>query len=210
MGVYKLGGPRDNETKEGLGGPCDNEIITLNPGAVLLEPYRETCPKPRDNKAGIQYCVVDDKVAGQGVSIKVFKGNEPTNVFQMEYALVKNPARGPHGDDFVRLNYDVSLLDCGRVDDVTDCGATPDDHTKKVAACAGYKDGVAVTFKAQNGSDVDAGLCMPIYCDGTKKCAAIYTWDRTRDGEASMACNQEFKGDMHVDLCVAHDQARKS
>ncbi|KAF2652291.1 hypothetical protein K491DRAFT_719050 [Lophiostoma macrostomum CBS 122681] len=212
VGVYKLGGPRDNTTVGGLGSPCEAQIVTLSSGASLVEPYRKTCPKP-DKNGTVQYCAGEDKIAGQGVSIKISNpADPPNNVFQMEYALVKDPFRGGEGGDkFTRFNYDVSLLDCAKIEGITDTCATPEDHAKKAAGCPGYKGGVAVTFMSKdNGTDVDPSICGPIYCQGDKKCAQIYTWDRTREGEASLACNQEMKGDMHVDLCVTKNQERNN
>ena len=118
-----------------------------------------------------------DKVAGQGVAIKISRNeNVPSgDIFQFEYALVKDSKRAGVGDKFYRMNYDISLLDCARADGVTDVSDTGAKHVEKVKRCPGYGNGVAATFD----KDPDTTNCLPVYCAGQEKCMIIYTWDCT-------------------------------
>ncbi|KAH7118904.1 hypothetical protein B0J11DRAFT_440335 [Dendryphion nanum] len=205
VGAWRLGGPKITTTYGGLGSPCDREVKKLVSGAKYTEFYRQTCPRnysipsPKD-----EYCADDDKLAGQAISIKIARDKILANgVTQIEYALMQDPNRG---DTFNRLNYDISLLDCVRRDDITDAGATAQQHEEKVRGCPGYQGGIAVTFP----HDVQGSTnCPPIYCNGTLKCDMIYTWDRSRPGEASLACAREYKGEMRVDLCANKNVQQK-
>jgi hypothetical protein len=182
-------------------------MTQLEPGGTWAEPYRVTCPKglkKNDNDTKI-YCANEDKVAGQGISVKIASTPGSNNIFQFEYALLQDPARGESGDKFRRLNYDVSLLDCAAPTDcrnITDVCATPEEQERKAAGCPGYQEGLAVWL--DTWEKAFAAKCPPMYCTGKQTCMDIYTWDRTRIDEASVACDAEFKGDLHVDLCVGN------
>jgi hypothetical protein len=147
------------------------------------------------------YCMNEDKLAGQGVAIKIARGSVPEkgNVLQLEYALVKDPNRGPTGDKTHRINYDISLLDCGpEYADISDFSATTQQHLEKVEQCPGYNSGLSLTFN----NDTEAENCPPTFCNGVDKCYMAYLWDRTRMGESSLSCETEYWGNMTLDLCV--------
>jgi hypothetical protein len=238
-GAHALGGFRDGKGSKGWGTDADQIKHKVDPGGNYTEPWRTTCPLLTTGLP--TYCDIEDKLRGQGVSMKVQwedasppNVSEAINILQVEYALVKNPMRG---DTFLRLDYDISLLDCGNpmnypkvyhvnipppaetqssapgappievwtydaswrnVTELTDVKATENDHAVKLDKCPGYQNGVAVTFP----SDKEGKKCPPIHCDGKEKCMSIYTFDRTREGEASMACHEEYRGDMVVHLCA--------
>lgn len=144
------------------------------------------------------YCPGEDKLAGQAVSIKISRSNDPAdqNITQLEYALYQNPSTH---DTFKRLYYDVSLLDCGAPDiAVTDFNATAAMFARKVEVCPGYAGGVAVTFSGEE----EGNVCPPVYCDGESRCFMVYTFDRTRRQESSFTCEKEYRGDLRLDLCV--------
>jgi hypothetical protein len=203
VGVHPLGGFRDDS--KGWGTPEDEIRHQLEPGSTYTEPYRITCPIPVNNSHG--YCSTYDTLYGQGVSMKIGRTNISTEILQIEYALVKNPMRVPPAT-FQRLEYDISLLDCGDPHvmpnafggqvAITDALATPDNHKVKVDNCPGYQNGISVSFPAQPRGQ----KCKSINCDGKSKCSDIYTFDRTRPEEASFSCEEEYKGDMVVDLCA--------
>ncbi|PSN64489.1 hypothetical protein BS50DRAFT_498484 [Corynespora cassiicola Philippines] len=207
VGAWYLGGCRDNVT--GFGTPEDMIVQNITAGSTYAEPYRITAPLKSDTNGGANpfawYHEGMDKLAGQGISMKIANETGGNNVFQFEYALVQDPFRG---DSFLRMNYDVSLLDCANPEPlrhISDANATDADHTLKLQGCPGYENGVAVTFT----NDPKGDNCAPFYCSGQKKCMLIYTWDRTREGEASMACEKDaYKGDMVVDLCVGGNAER--
>jgi hypothetical protein len=145
-----------------------------------------------------EYCADEDKAAGQGVTLKISRSRRvDTDITQLEYFLFQNPRAG---DMFRRLHYDISLLDCGDVDGITDTTATDEQHKVKVARCPGYDRGLAVAFT----NDSMATKCQPIYCDGGRQCPWIYTWDPwwTRMNDARIACEEEYYGNMHLSLCV--------
>ncbi|KAF2012237.1 hypothetical protein BU24DRAFT_485645 [Aaosphaeria arxii CBS 175.79] len=206
VGVWPLGGPKLRDTPGGLSSPCDDTVIPIKANSTYTEPYRITCPIPVNGTFPHgQYCADEDKLAGQGISMKFGRTTDAAagGILQFEYALVQDPVRG---DDFHRLNYDVSLLDCGTIQSgVVDANATKIQHTDKVDNCPGYDGGVAVTFLHDGGN---ATNCAPIYCNGEEPCKMIYTWDRTRQGEASLACEREYRGDMRVDLCAKNNPER--
>jgi hypothetical protein len=173
-----------------------------------------TCPIPHNHTEDPGYCSELDKLQGQGVSLKISKSNSAfSEITQIEYALVQNLQRN---DTFHRLDCDVSLLDCAdpavhphaftaqdtgglrNVAKITDFTATTADHGAKVEMCPGYRDGVNVTFP----NDPKKEKCpKTIQCDGSAICLGIYNFDRTRQGESSLACEQKYRGDMVVDLC---------
>jgi len=214
VGAWYLKGFRNVQNPAvSWGTPEDDYINTIGPGNTHTESYRVTasCPNAKVNNVSMgQYCPQQDKLGGQAVSMKVAKSKETwQNILQIEYALFQNPDRG---DKFRRLDYDISLLNCATppVENITDITATAEDHVQKVAQCAGYDGGIAVSFsnntlpsnspsKGGNGTKTN---CPPIWCDGKEKCMMIYMWDRTRDKEASLACEEEFYGNMTVDLCA--------
>jgi hypothetical protein len=180
-------------------------------GASHKEPFRVTCPNVEGAE---EYCADYDKLRGQGVSLKIFTAANPSEVLQFEYALVQNPL-----DElpYHRLNYDVSLLDCADPLDhaslygidfsaenhreITDQSMSAEDRKHKVNLCPGYKGGLRVAFKAEEGWDGD--VCEPIDCNEEDWCK-IYFFQRTRDGEPSLSCAGEFRGDMVLDLCAAN------
>lgn len=188
VGSRELGG-----NSGGHHAPKDWEIITLAPDSLYTEPYRTVCFTHPSNA----YCADEDKLGGQGVSIKIAASNDNwSDVTQIEYNLVKNT---DGRDDFYRLNYDISLLDCGRPDwDATDATATNAEHQLKLEKCPGYRGGISVNFD----SDPSHENCMPLQCDGKQRCPQMYLWDRTRGGEASVDCSREYRGDMRVELCA--------
>jgi hypothetical protein len=148
------------------------------------------------------------------VSLKIFTAANPSEALQFEYALVQNPL-----DElpYHKLNYDVSLLDCADPLDhaslygidfsaenhreITDQSMSAEDRKHKADLCPGYKGGLKVSFQAEDGCDGD--VCEPIDCNGEDWCK-IYFFQRTRDGEPSLSCGGEFRGDVVLDLCVAN------
>jgi hypothetical protein len=172
-------------------------------GKDYSEPFRVTCP----NVAGEDpYCADYDKLRGQGVSLKISNTTNPSEVLQLEYALVQNPLDKL---DYHKLNYDVSLLDCADPLDhpelwgddakITDKDASAEDRKHKVELCPGYKDGLKVSFKADEGSN--GNVCESIDCKENEECK-VYYFDRTRTNEPSLSCAGEFKGNMVLDLCA--------
>jgi hypothetical protein len=180
-------------------------------GASHKEPFRVTCPNVEGAE---EYCADYDKLRGQGVSLKIFTAANPSEALQFEYALVQNPL-----DElpYHKLNYDVSLLDCADPLDhaslygidfsaenhreITDQSMSAEDRKHKADLCPGYKGGLKVSFQAEDGCDGD--VCEPIDCNGEDWCK-IYFFQRTRDGEPSLSCGGEFRGDVVLDLCVAN------
>jgi hypothetical protein len=223
VGSHPLGGPRTDA--QGWASKEDSIVHTLSPGGSYTEPYRSTCASP--NNATTGYCASHDTLYGQGVSIKISSTNTNASfggdITQFEYALVKDPKRVPPST-FERLEYDVSLLDCanpfvypklfkvnippaaGAANEenagwrdataLTDTSASVDDHKIKVQKCPGYQGGIGVSFPEDK-----KGVCKAIGCDGREKCFEIYTFDRTREGEASLSCGEEYRGDTVVELC---------
>lgn len=178
QGAYEL---YHNEAK-------GQELKNLPSGETYSEYYRETCP--------FSGCNGMDKEPGQGIALKIsFEDQQFHFISQFEYSLQQNPIR----DDFPRLDFDVSLVDCGRIDSVTDIEAEEDDwYTQnKVTECPGYENGFAVWFD-------DHTICRPVYCDGVHYCDGVYNYDRTRAGEMSLACDQEYIGNMYIELCVGN------
>ncbi|KAK7184636.1 hypothetical protein PSPO01_09307 [Paraphaeosphaeria sporulosa] len=195
VGAHYLGGYRNGSTT-GWGTPEDAIYHTIPSGTQYTEPFRASAGCPYTGAP--PYCPLEDKLAGQAVSIKIARSNDPAdqNITQLEYALYRNP--NTH-DTFKRLYYDVSLLDCGAPDiAVTDFNATEVMLARKVERCPGYAGGVAVTFSADEGGKV----CPPVYCDGISRCFMVYTFDRTRRQESSFTCEKEYRGDLRLDLCV--------
>ncbi|KAF1963547.1 hypothetical protein CC80DRAFT_370740, partial [Byssothecium circinans] len=145
VGVWNLHGRRENGDPMGT-----EEEQTMHPipaGGRYAEPMRVTCPRINNN-IETMYCAPEDKLAGQGVAFKLATTNiSAPDILQIEYALVKDPERGgPPGDTFHRLNYDVSLLDCGSRDNISDFNATPQQYKDKADACPGFQGGLSVTF----------------------------------------------------------------
>ncbi|KAJ4303379.1 hypothetical protein N0V90_002272 [Kalmusia sp. IMI 367209] len=189
----------------------DKIPVLISPGENFTEPFRTSggC-----NYTGAPpYCPDEDKLAGQGISMKIAKGYSVDNsIMQFEYTLYQNPRIIPL-KTFKKLIYDVSLLDCGQpmVNGtlangtkglvpaiVTDFNATTAMHDQKVRECPGYDGGVAVTFS----TDEKGYNCPPIYCDGKSKSFMIYTWDKSRDKESTFTCEREYHGNMRLDLCA--------
>jgi hypothetical protein len=219
VGAHHLLGPRD--PTKGFGTAGDEEKHTIPPGEMYTEPFRMTCPLPKGwdpklksaatNATGYQvlinplptepnnlYCIAEDKLAGQGISVKIAKTDLPSgDILQLEYAIVMDPNRG---DTFQRMNYDVSLLNCAARDNITDFSATTADHDEKIALCPGYDGGLSLTFD----NDTQTENCPPTYCDGKDKCLMAYMWDKTRQGESSLGCEREYFGNMTLNLCVGN------
>ncbi|KAF2445626.1 hypothetical protein P171DRAFT_323327, partial [Karstenula rhodostoma CBS 690.94] len=148
VGAHYLGGHRDGSAV-GWGTPEDAVYHTIPSGTHYTEPFRTSAGCAYTGAP--PYCPAEDKLAGQGVSIKISRSNNPAdqNITQLEYALYQNP--NIH-DTFKRLYYDVSLLDCGAPDvSVTDFNATDTMYAKKKELCPGYIGGVAVTFSGDEG-----------------------------------------------------------
>ncbi|KAL5436171.1 hypothetical protein PMIN06_006085 [Paraphaeosphaeria minitans] len=195
VGAHYLGGYR-NGSATGWGTPEDAIYHAIPSGKYYTEPFRASAGCSYTGAP--PYCLLEDKLAGQAVSIKIARSNDTAdqNITQLEYALYQNPSTQ---DTFKRLYYDVSLLDCGAPDvAVTDFNATEAMFARKVKLCPGYAGGVAVTFSADEGGEV----CPPVYCDGQSRCFMVYTFDRTRRQESSFTCDKEYRGDLRLDLCV--------
>ncbi|CAI6335144.1 unnamed protein product [Periconia digitata] len=179
----------------------DDDTTILAPNATHSEPYRVTC---FDKKNGNWDCEAQNKLGGQGVSIKLSRNDKDwSNVAQIEYALGMNPENGDH---FKRLYYDISFLDCGAPEDIfiKDSTAKTEQNQKKLDQCPGYKGGVSVMFDGDsNGTN-----CMPIWCDSDMQCPMVYMWDRTRPKEASFQCEREYRANMRVELCANRGQNR--
>jgi hypothetical protein len=169
-------------------------VHTIPAHGEYREPYRELCPNAAAAVPGTNVCLSLQKMRGNGASLKISVSKGPNGVTQLEYALVQEPE-----DNFPRLNFDVSLLDCAQPEQagVTDLQASTDQGlvTKKIAGCPGYEKGLAVWFD-------DHAICRPIYCDSANYCDAIYNYDRTRRGEMSLRCSKEYHGNFHFELCV--------
>jgi hypothetical protein len=221
VGSHTLGGPRT--PAQGWAAKEDSIVHTLSPGGSYTEPYRSTCASPDNATTG--YCASHDTLYGQGISIKISSTNASFggDITQFEYALIEDPQRVPPST-FERLEYDVSLLDCanpfvypklfkvnvppaaGAANEgnagwrnataLTDTSASEEDHEIKVQKCPGYRGGIGVSFPEDR-----KGVCKAIRCDGREKCFEIYTFDRTREGEASLSCGEEYRGDTVVELC---------
>ena len=237
VGGWPLGGLRVEG--QGWSTPQDQVIHTIAAKGEYVEPYRTTCAK--ETNLENEYCSSEDKVAGQGISLKISANSTGTgDIVQFEYALIKNPKAPSGGDMFYRLEYDFSMIDCAipgvyadeyhinvatasatmtgapvlsgsgtanaatheplrDIADLTDVSATSSDHQVKVKKCAGYQGGISVTFP----NDTTGKKCPPINCDGKNKCMDIYMFDKSRKDEPSKRCEEEYKGDMVLDLCVA-------
>ncbi|CAN9478197.1 unnamed protein product [Alternaria alternata] len=130
----------------------------------------------------------------------------------------KNTVQNPLDElPYHKLNYDVSLLDCADPLDhtslygidfnaenhreITDQSMSAEDRKHKVNLCPGYKGGLRVAFKVEEGWDGD--VCEPIDCNEEDWCK-IYFFQRTRDGEPSLSCAREFRGNMVLDLRAAN------
>ncbi|KAB2104432.1 hypothetical protein AG0111_0g7787 [Alternaria gaisen] len=184
---------------------------TIASGASYNESFRATCP---NIEGAEEYCADYDKLRGQGVSLKIFTPANPSEALQFEYALVQNQL-----DElpYHTLNYDVSLPGCADPLDhvllygisfntenhreITDQSMSAEDRKHKVDLCPGYKGGLRVSFKAEEGCDGD--VCEPIDCSEDDWCKIIF-FERTRDGEPSLSCGGEFRGKVILDLCVAN------
>jgi hypothetical protein len=192
---YTIAGPW-KVTEEG----AKNRQVTLIEanGGVVQQKYFISCPLPLGcNGCKPAICKTTGQLAGAGVSIKFMDETQNvSNMLQLEYTLISNPNRG---DDFLRLDYDISLLDCARIDNVTDAMAMKSKqlNNHKVSGCPGYQNGLALWYD-------DSTICRPVYCDGLSYCDGIYNYDRTRIGEMSLACDQPYDGDMHFELCVGN------
>lgn len=179
----------------------DEIEFILRQGHTHTEPYREICLKPRHHLAMIPppVCAELDKIEGEGTVFKISKnkvGDGPESIFQLEYSFIQNVERG---DDFPRLDYDISLLDCGPRYDISEREVASNlSYTRgKVEGCPGYDGGFALWFD-------NTTLCRPIYCDGEKYCDAVYNYQRTAEGEDSFACDHEYRGNMYLELCIGH------
>lgn len=195
IGARQLGGPQNNNSERAFWTPHDNIVYEVLPGDSYGESFRSTCQRMNNTH---EYCPDEDKGANQGVTLKISRSRSVgTDITQLEYFLVQNLEEG---DTFKRLHYDVSLLDCGEIEGVTDADATYEQHEEKLARCPGYDGGLALAFT----NDSMVTKCRPIYCDGKSKCPWVYTWDPwwTRMNDARMVCGEEFYGDMHLALCV--------
>ncbi|KAF1963546.1 hypothetical protein CC80DRAFT_541474 [Byssothecium circinans] len=189
-----------------------NEVFSIPQGTTWQEPYRMvtplktfpngsllTFPNGTQVPPGIDNTTM--KLEGQGISIKLSKnkGNW-SDILQLEYSLLQSPIRH---DNFPRLDYDISLLDCAKPiqgtsgDHITDKGAVLDLtwNKKKIDICPGYQGGLALWT-------ANSSLCRPIYCDGKSYCEDIYNYDRSREGEMSLACHAEYRGNLNLELCV--------
>jgi hypothetical protein len=187
VGAY----PKDDDHTE--------DVITISANSNYTEAYRETCPKPKEHAhmSPPPQCPELNKMEGQAVSFKISNTTEgPENILQLEYTLVQNPERG---DDFPRLDYDVSILDCAQIEGISEAMVASDQdlNMKKVNGCPGYQNGLALWFD-------DHELCRPIYCDGVSYCDAIYNYQRTGKGEDSFACHHEYYGNMYFEMCVGN------
>lgn len=182
-----------------VGDDRSEETITIPANSSHQEPYRETCPKPSSHNlmTPTPTCPSLNKMEGQAISMKISKDKDgPESILQLEYALLKNPERG---DKFPRLDYDISLLNCAQIENVTEVQAKADTslNQKKIEGCPGYQKGFALWTSRTD-------ICRPIYCDGESYCDAIYNYERTRTGETSFACDEEYKGDLNFELCVGN------
>lgn len=163
------------------------------------EPYRMTCPPTLNSTNG--YCPELDRLRGQGVAIKISRNQSvAADINQLEYALVHNPFDHV---EYLRLNYDVSLLDCAVPASgvaTADNSATTEQYQAKIDRCPGYQNGLTLTFEPDPGESI----CTPIKCTGEESptCPLIYNYERTREGEASMACREKFQGNMVFTLCA--------
>jgi hypothetical protein len=202
LNVASVGARLLNGNINATGTKEDEVLYPIPAGTNYSESYRITCPTPVNKTKG--YCWSMDKLYGQGVALKISKNATiQSDIFQFEYALIKNPNTT---DTFQRLEYDVSLLDCGNPlkdpsaygnkTDLIDISATEADYRVKVARCPGFKGGISVGFPADKG-----GLCPRITCDGKGKCVDVYNFDRTREKEPSKHCEGEYVGDTVVALC---------
>lgn len=196
VGAWPLGGFRNDSL--GWTTEQDTTMHVVEPGTNYSEPYRVTCPPAKNHTEG--YCYDYDKLRGQGVAIKISRNESvAADLLQLEYALLQNPL---DGDEYHKLYYDVSLLDCAAPENIatSDVSATTEQYQDKIHYCPGYKNGLAVTFHPDPGLEV----CKSINCPGEEKpiCTDIYNYDRSRLGEASMACQKKFQGNMILQLCV--------
>ncbi|KAF2853855.1 hypothetical protein T440DRAFT_465606 [Plenodomus tracheiphilus IPT5] len=199
VGAWTLNGPRTNDSWNAY---QDDLMQIMKPNETYTEPFRTTCPLM--NNVTTKYCEDYDKLRGQGVSIKISKNTSIADILQLEYALVQNPLQNA---TYHQLIYDVSLLDCadpGINATITDATATAADQLNKVNTCPGYQGGLSVTFDP----DPRANVCKPIQCTGEESpvCPDIYNFDRTRKGEATMACREKYEGNMILDLCFGNRQ----
>lgn len=173
--------------------------VTIPAGGSYHEAYRQSCPKPSSHASMIPppTCQSLRKMEGQAPCIKISNTTEgPENIIQLEYALIKNPERH---DNFIRLDYDVSLLNCAQISGLSEkqVEANPELTRKKFAECPGIRAGLALWFD-------NTDLCRPIYCDGQTYCDGIYNYSPTEPGEDSFACHQEYMGNMYFEMCVGN------
>jgi hypothetical protein len=109
LNVASVGARLLNGNINATGTKEDEVLYPIPAGTNYSESYRITCPTPVNKTKG--YCWSMDKLYGQGVALKISKNATiQSDIFQFEYALIKNPNTT---DTFQRLEYDVSLLDCG-------------------------------------------------------------------------------------------------
>lgn len=213
LNMWSVGARRMKSVRNatiGYAVPEDEVMNVIPPNGTYSEDYRITCPPAVNGTWG--YCWDHDKLRGQAISLKISENTTAgSDILQFEYALVQNPLRG---DTFIRLDYDVSMLDCGDPQwnkglygtnpngtnrtEITDKNATASDHAIKLAKCPGYAGGLSVTFDPDPGRDV----CPPIMCTGENLCSQIYNFDRSREGEPSMACHKHYRGNLVLDLCL--------
>ncbi|KAF2244717.1 hypothetical protein BU26DRAFT_434100 [Trematosphaeria pertusa] len=177
------------------GSDHSNDEFTIPAGGTYHEAYRVVVPKE-----GVGMDSTLKKMPGQGISIKISNvTGDLSNILQLEYSLVQNPLR----DKFRRLDYDISLLDCAKPPadhaNMTDVQSSQELewNQKKIDGCPGYQGGVALWF-------TDSKKCRPIYCDGQSYCDGIYNYDKTREGEMSLACHEEYRGDLYFEVCVGN------
>ncbi|KAJ4303380.1 hypothetical protein N0V90_002273 [Kalmusia sp. IMI 367209] len=171
-----------------------NQIeYTIPSGSIYHEALRETIFHSNHSLNGTDY---SGKEIGQGSVIKITRPpkNYSHNVLQLEYAIGKNT------ETFKKLWYDISLLDCAKTTAlVTDVQASQDDNynQKKIDSCPGYQNGIAMWTS-------DYKHCPPIYCDGVQFCDGIYNYDRSRENESTKSCDQEYRGNLYVELCAGN------
>jgi hypothetical protein len=130
--------------------------VTVPAGGSYHEAYRQSCPRPSSHASKIPppTCESLRKMEGQAPCFKISNTTEgPENIVQLEYALIKNPERH---DNFIRLDYDVSLLNCAQIAGLSEkqVAANPELTRKKFAECPGIRAGLALWFD-------DTDLCRP-------------------------------------------------
>lgn len=184
VGARRMGGPREENSVGGLSTPCDEQRVTLEPGASFQDPYRTVCYKGNNS---LQYCPNEDKMANQGVSITISRSPElASDILQFEYELVQEP-----DFNYQRFKYDVSLLDCGRVQNTTSQISNGNNGNRQ--GCSAYNDGLSVTFDGHGSS-----LCPWITCNPGEGCRSN---DKSWPQEPGLVCDQELRGNVTLRFC---------